>query len=193
MESDTRQLTSAQSFNLTGNITGNLSGSVGSVTGAVGSVTGAVGSVTGGVTVTTNNDKTGYSLASAPPSATAIREEMDANSTRLSGLVTELGKVPKSDSNVTWNNTALGSIQTKCGDALAAYDPPTNAEMEARTIASANYATASNLSTTDGKIDSIKTKTDSLTFTKSGEVDSNINSINGTTVTGDGGVTPWGP
>jgi len=190
---DTRQLTSAQSFNLTGNITGNLSGSVGSVTGAVGSVTGAVGSVTGGVTVTTNNDKTGYSLASAPPSATAIREEMDANSTRLSGLVTELGKVPKSDSNVTWNNTALGSIQTKCGDALAAYDPPTNAEMEARTIASANYATASNLSTTDGKIDSIKTKTDSLTFTKSGEVDSNIKSINGTTVTGDGGVTPWGP
>lgn len=34
---------------LTGNITGNLSGSVGSVTGAVGSVTGAVGSVTGNV------------------------------------------------------------------------------------------------------------------------------------------------
>lgn len=34
---------------LTGNITGNLSGSVGSVTGAVGSVTGAVGSVTGAV------------------------------------------------------------------------------------------------------------------------------------------------
>ena len=34
---------------VTGNITGNLSGSVGSVTGAVGSVTGAVGSVTGNV------------------------------------------------------------------------------------------------------------------------------------------------
>jgi hypothetical protein len=43
--------------NQTANITGNLSGSVGSVTGAV-------GSVTSGVTVTTNNDKTGYSLAS---------------------------------------------------------------------------------------------------------------------------------
>lgn len=36
-----------QTFNMTGNVTGNLSGSVGSVTGAVGSVTGAVGSVTG--------------------------------------------------------------------------------------------------------------------------------------------------
>lgn len=43
--------------NQTANITGNLSGSVGSVTGAV-------GSVTSGVTVTTNSDKTGYSLAS---------------------------------------------------------------------------------------------------------------------------------
>lgn len=55
---------------LTGNITGNLSGSVGSVTGAVGSVTGAVGSVTGNVggnvvgTVASVVTKTGYSLAS---------------------------------------------------------------------------------------------------------------------------------
>lgn len=65
-------LSGTQTFNVTGNITGNLSGSVGSVTGAVGSVTGnvggnvvgSVGSVTGGVTVTTNNDKTGYKLAS---------------------------------------------------------------------------------------------------------------------------------
>lgn len=42
-------------------------GAVGSVTGAVGSVTGAVGSVTAGVTVTTNNDKTGYSLSQTFP------------------------------------------------------------------------------------------------------------------------------
>lgn len=57
---------------ITGNITGNLSGSVGSVTGAVGSVTGAVASVTGNVggnvvgsvgSVTTVSDKTGYRLS----------------------------------------------------------------------------------------------------------------------------------
>jgi hypothetical protein len=59
---------------LTGNITGNLSGSVGSVTGAVGSVTGAVGSVTG---LTASNLDTTISsrLASAsytaPPTAAA--------------------------------------------------------------------------------------------------------------------------
>lgn len=58
---------------VTGNVGGNVTGSVGSVVGAVGSVTGNVGgnvvgsvaSVTAGVTVTTNNDKTGYALSAA--------------------------------------------------------------------------------------------------------------------------------
>lgn len=66
-----------QTMDITGNITGNLSGSVGSVTGAVGSVTGAVGSVTGAVgsvagnvdgnvtgTVSSVVTKTGYALVS---------------------------------------------------------------------------------------------------------------------------------
>lgn len=55
---------------VTGNVNGNVAGSVASVTGAVGSVTGAVGSVTGAVgsvtaavTVGTNNDKTGYTAS----------------------------------------------------------------------------------------------------------------------------------
>jgi hypothetical protein len=38
------------------------------------SVSGAVNSVTTGVTVATNNDKTGYSLATAPPTAAAIAD-----------------------------------------------------------------------------------------------------------------------
>lgn len=42
-------ITTALTANVIGNVTGALSGSVGSVTGAVGSVTGAVGSVTGAV------------------------------------------------------------------------------------------------------------------------------------------------
>jgi len=47
---------------------------------------GAVASVTAGVTVATNNDKTGYSLSTAPPTATQIRTEMDTNSTKLANL-----------------------------------------------------------------------------------------------------------
>ena len=37
----------------------------------------------------------------------------------------------------------------------------------------------------------IKTKTDSLTFTKANEVDGNTQSINGAAVVGDGNSTPW--
>lgn len=49
LASDGLALVTAWTVAITGNITGNLSGSVGSVSGAVGSVTGAVGSVTGSV------------------------------------------------------------------------------------------------------------------------------------------------
>lgn len=38
----------------------------------------------------------------------------------------------------------------------------------------------------------VKTKTDSLTFTKANEIDANVQSINGVTVTGDGSTTPFG-
>ena len=55
-------------------VVASVSGAAGSVTGSVGSVTGAVGSVTSAVTVGTNNDKTGYSLATAPPTAAAIAD-----------------------------------------------------------------------------------------------------------------------
>lgn len=49
-----------------------------------------------------------------------------------SGLATaaELAKVPKSDSNVSWNATALAAIQSEANDALVAYDPPTKTEMD---------------------------------------------------------------
>lgn len=73
---------------ITGSITGNLSGSVGSVTGAVGSVTGAVGSVAAGVTLAngahggaaatlvlsdySNFKATGFSTHSAADVVTAI-------------------------------------------------------------------------------------------------------------------------
>jgi hypothetical protein len=46
----------------------------------------------------------------------------------------------------------------------------------------------------DTVVDAIKAKTDSLTFTVAGQVDANIESVNGTTVTGSGTEgDPWGP
>lgn len=38
------------------------------------------------VTVGTNNDKTGYTLTATPPTAVQIRQDMDANSTKLANL-----------------------------------------------------------------------------------------------------------
>ena len=51
--------------------------------------------------------------------------------TEITTLATELAKVPKSDSTVSWNATALAAIQGECTDALNAYDPPTKAELDA--------------------------------------------------------------
>lgn len=54
---------------------------------------------------------------------------------------------------VPWNASWDAEVQSECADALAVYDPPTNAEMEARTIVSASYATATALDTVDNFID----------------------------------------
>jgi len=54
-------------------------------------------------------------------------------------------------------------------------------------LAAAGYTAPDNAS-----IAAIKTKTDSLTFTKAGEVDANTQSINDITITGNGGTNPFG-
>ena len=55
-------------------------------------------------------------------------------------------------------------------------------------------ASATNLATVDTVVDAIKAKTDSLTFTVSGVLDTNIHYVNDVEVTGDGSSgTPWGP
>lgn len=42
-------------------------------------------------------------------------------------------------------------------------------------------------------VDAVKAKTDSLTFTVSGQVDANIQYVNDVQLLGDGSATPWGP
>ena len=46
---------------------------------------------------------------------------------------------------VPWNADWDAEVQSEVADPLAVYDPPTNAEMEARTLASASYATAASI------------------------------------------------
>jgi len=47
------------------------------------------------------------------------------------------------------------------------------------------------INTLDTVTDAVKAKTDQLTFTKTLELDTNIQSINGSTVVGDGVTVPW--
>jgi phage baseplate assembly protein W len=54
---------------------------------------------------------------------------------------------------IPWNAAWDAEVQSEVADALGVYDPPTNAEMEARTIVAASYATAANLATVAGYLD----------------------------------------
>lgn len=89
---------------------------------------------------------------------------------------------------IPWNAAWDAEVESEATDALNAYDPPTNAEMEARTLLAASYATAANQTTIAGYIDTevaailaavdtevtaIKAKTDQLVFTVPNQVDAN--------------------
>lgn len=55
--------------------------------------------------------------------------------------------------NLPWNASWDAEAQSEATDALNAYDPPTDAEMQARTLASASYATAATQATIASYID----------------------------------------
>lgn len=91
----------AWSVAITGNITGNLSGSV--------------GSVTSGVTVSTNNDKTGYSLSQAFPSNFASMS-IDANGKVLL-QPTQTGVTIPTVTSIT-NGVTASTVSDKTGYSL---------------------------------------------------------------------------
>jgi len=87
-----------QTMDITGNITGNLSGSVGSVTGAVGSVTGAVGSVTGAVGSVTGavGSVTGAVGSVTGLTAATVHADLDDIQARLPAALTANGNMKSS-------------------------------------------------------------------------------------------------
>jgi hypothetical protein len=128
-----------------------------------------IGNVTGNLSgsvgsLTTNNDKTGYALSSTGLNSTG------------------------------WPSAWDTEVQSEAADALNAYDPPTNAEMEARTLAAASYATASALTTVDGVVDAIQVTTDKLDDTledDAGTYRFTINALEQAPSGGGGGDTDW--
>lgn len=190
--------------------------------------------------------------ASVSADVAAVKAQTAAIETDTQDLQTQVGTAGAGLAAVPWNAAWDAEVQSEVTDALNAYDPPTNAEMVARTIASADYAleatltamkgatfdtstdsleairnrgdsawaTATGFSThsaadvvtalgtgssltalataaalqtvddeiaiIDGIVDAIKAKTDSLTFTVSGQVDANAESMNGAEILGNG-------
>ena len=100
----------------TSQVVASVSGSVGSVTGDVGgNVVGSVASVTAGVTVSTNNDKTGYSLATAPPTAATIADAVwdeAYNQHTTAGTFGKLMDILRKANYVTEGAVAAGGTPT---------------------------------------------------------------------------------
>jgi hypothetical protein len=136
-----------------------------------------------------------------------------------SGLATS-ADLASVDSNVTSILADTNELQTDWADggrldllldgASSAGDPWTTALPGAYSAGSAGYIVGTNVNATvssrasqtsvdtvddflDTEVAAIKAKTDSLTFTVSGQVDANIQSINDVALVGDGSATPWGP
>lgn len=103
---------------VTGNVGGNVVGSVGSVTGSVGSVTGGINTAAGTITTLDGLDT--------------------AQDTQHGTTQTAIGQL---------NDLSAAQVNAEVDTALGEYDGPTNAEMEARTLVAASYATATNQTT----------------------------------------------
>lgn len=62
------------------------------------------------------------------------------------------------------NNLSAAQVRTEADAALAAYDGPTNAEMNARTLAAASYATAASQTSIEGKVDTLLSRITATLF-----------------------------
>ncbi len=78
-------------------------------------------------------------LANGTDGLTAIKSDTATILVDTAAMQPQVAKIPLSDGAITWNSTALGSINAEADTALTDYDGPTNAEMEARTLVAASY------------------------------------------------------
>lgn len=79
----------------------------------------------------------------------------------IKGYVDDIGAAGAGLTAIPWNAAWDAEVQSECTDSLNAYDPPTNAEMEARTLVSAGYASPTNI--TAGTITTVTNLTNAAT------------------------------
>jgi len=93
---------------------------------------------TGKVTVGTNSDKTGYGLADGAITA----DKLAANAITAAKIADAALAIAKFAADVGSTAYASNPVAQAVDKGVTNYDPPTNTEMEARTLAAAAYATA---------------------------------------------------
>lgn len=106
-------------------------------------------------------DMTGdaYARLGAPAGASvsadiaATKAQTAAIETDTQDLQTRLGTNGAGLTALPWNPAWDAEVESECTDALNAYDPPTKAEMDARTLAAASYATATAQATAQADLD----------------------------------------
>jgi len=166
-----------------------VSGAVGSVTGNVGgNVTGSVGSVLAIAANAVNASALAADavaeiqsgLATAANLGTEIAAILEDTGTTIPAQIAALNNLSSAQvvsalgtgtwaTAIPWNAAWDAEVQSECTDALNAYDPPTNTEMEARTLVAASYATASLVDTVETEIAKIIKSGESRTVARTGE------------------------
>lgn len=141
---------------VTGNVGGNVTGSVGSV--AAGGIT-ATSIATGAIDADAlaADAVTEIWAGSTAPSAATIADAVwdeaatghtDAGKagaqlwTDIDAILVDTAEIGTAGAGLTalpWNSAWDAEVESEATDALNAYDPPTNAEMEARTLPAASY------------------------------------------------------
>lgn len=127
------------------------------------SVTTAATAATPTVTAGTVSDKTGYSLATTPPTAAQIRTEMDSNSTQLSKIGTPAGASLAADVAAVKSETAaILTDTTEIGAAGAGLTALASAANLATLAGYVDTEVAAILSAVDTEVGAIKAVTDRL-------------------------------
>lgn len=176
---DWSKITAGTATNVLSNTSFSVAQIIASVSGAVGSVTGAVGSVTGNV----GGNILGSVASVTALSAAAIQSIWD----RLTSALTTVGSIGK---------LLVDNIDATISSRLAsaAYTAPLSAAGTRAAIGLASANLDTQLGAIDTAVDAVQAKTDQLNFTVPGQLDSNIQYVNDTEVTGNGqSGSEWGP
>jgi len=88
----------------------------------------------------------------------AIKAQTQAIEADTQDLQTQVGTDGAGLTNLPWNAAWDAQVESEVTGALNAYDPPTNAEMVARTLAAASYATASGVSAVETDTQDIQSR-----------------------------------